>query len=159
MSPQLRPATFASGRSSLLSITCSNRYRYISTSYGPSGALRAKVGRTANPGRIKKSINSTQPRQQRRWITERERPLPTKAQPTTAGVDGSSGRGQDTTTAQEQGRLGPNQEQQPHVSEEAAAIDNAMGKEGPDLEQGTPVQEVSLTCSRTFLFLFSFMVP
>lgn len=37
---------------------------------------------------------------------------------------------------------GPNQDQLPHVSEEQAAIDKSMGDTPPDLEQGTPVQEV-----------------
>lgn len=48
---------------------------------------------------------------------------------------------------QAQGNLepkGPNMEQAPHVSEEAAAMSKATGNEGPDLEQGTPVAEVSL---------------
>lgn len=56
---------------------------------------------------------------QKRWITADEKPLPTAEQP-----------------------KGPNQEQLPHVSEEAAAIDKITGEEGPDLNQGTPVQEV-----------------
>ena len=38
--------------------------------------------------------------------------------------------------------LGPNQEQLPHVSEEAAAIGKITGEGGPETEQGTPVQEV-----------------
>ncbi|KAG8531082.1 uncharacterized protein KY384_004439 [Bacidia gigantensis] len=42
----------------------------------------------------------------------------------------------------EKGSKGPNQEQLPHVSEEAAATSKVTGEEGPDLEQGTPVQEV-----------------
>ncbi|MBE7179843.1 MAG: hypothetical protein INR71_01325, partial [Terriglobus roseus] len=37
---------------------------------------------------------------------------------------------------------GPNTEQLPHVSEEAAATKEAMGEQGPDVSQGTPVQEV-----------------
>ncbi|KAL8970859.1 MAG: hypothetical protein Q9183_001325 [Haloplaca sp. 2 TL-2023] len=37
---------------------------------------------------------------------------------------------------------GPNQGQLPHVSEEAAATGKIMGEGGPELEQGTPVQEV-----------------
>lgn len=40
------------------------------------------------------------------------------------------------------GRLGPNMQQQEHVSEEAAKMAKAQGQEGPDLEQGTPVQEI-----------------
>jgi len=56
---------------------------------------------------------------QQRWITAEEKPLPTTEQP-----------------------KGPNQEQLPHVSEEAAAVDKTMGGTGPEIEQGTPVQEV-----------------
>jgi small subunit ribosomal protein S7 len=37
---------------------------------------------------------------------------------------------------------GPNQDQLPHVSEEAAATGKITGEGGPDIEQGTPVQEV-----------------
>ncbi|KAL9091675.1 MAG: hypothetical protein Q9165_004751 [Trypethelium subeluteriae] len=37
---------------------------------------------------------------------------------------------------------GPNMEQLPHVSEEAAATAKITGDKGPDLEQGTPIQEV-----------------
>ena len=39
---------------------------------------------------------------------------------------------------------GPNQQQLPHVSEEAATMGNITGEEGPELEKGTPVQEVWL---------------
>jgi small subunit ribosomal protein S7 len=40
-------------------------------------------------------------------------------------------------------RKGPNQEQLPHVSEEAAAMGEVMGETSPDIEEhGTPVQEV-----------------
>ncbi|KAL8705835.1 MAG: hypothetical protein Q9201_001058 [Fulgogasparrea decipioides] len=55
-----------------------------------------------------------------RCITANEKPLP---------------------KAQEAGP-GPNQEQLPHVSEEAAMTAKITGEEGPELEQGTPVQEV-----------------
>lgn len=41
------------------------------------------------------------------------------------------------------GQPGPNTQQQEHVSEEAAKMAKIEGKEGPDLDQGTPVQEVS----------------
>ena len=41
------------------------------------------------------------------------------------------------------GQPGPNTKQQDHVSEEAAKMAKIEGKEGPDLSQGTPVQEVS----------------
>ena len=37
---------------------------------------------------------------------------------------------------------GPNTDPLPHVSEEAAALSKITGDEGPDLTQGTPVQEV-----------------
>ena len=40
---------------------------------------------------------------------------------------------------------GPNQDQLPHVSEEAAATGKITGEGGPDVEQGTPVQEVCKT--------------
>lgn len=59
-------------------------------------------------------------RLQKRFITANEKPLPEADKP----------------------GPGPNQEQLPHVSEEAAATDKIMGEEGPDIEQGTPVQEV-----------------
>ena len=56
---------------------------------------------------------------QQRWITADEKPLPTTDEP-----------------------KGPNQEQLPHVSEEAAAVDKTMGEVAPDIGQGTPVQDV-----------------
>ncbi|KAF2103855.1 ribosomal protein S7 [Rhizodiscina lignyota] len=37
---------------------------------------------------------------------------------------------------------GPNMDQLPHASEEAAATAKITGEEGPDLQQGTPVEEV-----------------
>lgn len=58
--------------------------------------------------------------QQRRSITADEKPLP---------------------KAEQQGP-GPNQEQLPHVSEEAAEIGKITGAGGPEIEQGTPVTEV-----------------
>ena len=40
---------------------------------------------------------------------------------------------------------GPNQEQLPHVSEEAAAMRKVTGETWPDIEEhGTPVQEVRI---------------
>jgi small subunit ribosomal protein S7 len=40
---------------------------------------------------------------------------------------------------------GPNQEQLPHVSEEAAAMGKVTGETSPDIEEhGTPVQEVRI---------------
>lgn len=38
---------------------------------------------------------------------------------------------------------GPNMDPLPHVSEEQAAIDKITGETPPDVDQGTPVQEVS----------------
>lgn len=64
-------------------------------------------------------------RLQRRSITADEKPLPER----------------DTPGA------GPNQEQLPHVSEEAAATGKITGEGGPDVEQGTPIQEVRATVS------------
>ena len=40
------------------------------------------------------------------------------------------------------GQKGPNMDQQEHVSEEAAKMARIQGQEGPDLDLGTPVQEV-----------------
>ena len=40
---------------------------------------------------------------------------------------------------------GPNQEQLPHVSEEAAMTGKITGEGGPELDQGTPVKEVCVT--------------
>jgi len=41
------------------------------------------------------------------------------------------------------GKIGPNMEQLPHVSEEQAALDKIMGETAPQIEeQGTPVQDV-----------------
>jgi small subunit ribosomal protein S7 len=39
-------------------------------------------------------------------------------------------------------KKGPNTDQLPHVSEEAAATSKIMGEQGPDLLQGIPVEEV-----------------
>jgi len=57
--------------------------------------------------------------QQRRSITADEKPLPEAEQP-----------------------KGPNQQQLPHVSEEAADLGEITGEGGPDLDQSTPVSEV-----------------
>lgn len=59
--------------------------------------------------------------QQRRAITADEKPLPESEQ-----------------------TKGPNQDQLPHVSEEASMTGKIMGEGGPELEQGTPVQEVCM---------------
>lgn len=56
---------------------------------------------------------------QRRSITANEKPLPEADQ-----------------------SKGPNQNQLPHVSEEAAAVGGITGEGGPDLDQSTPVSEV-----------------
>ena len=57
----------------------------------------------------------------RRFITAEEKPLP---------------------KADKQGP-GPNQGQLPHVSEEASATGKITGEGGPELGQGTPVEEAS----------------
>ena len=57
--------------------------------------------------------------QQRRSITANEQPLPEAEHPPAA-----------------------HQEQLPHVSEEAATTGKITGEGGPEIEQGTPVQEV-----------------
>lgn len=57
---------------------------------------------------------------QRRWVNSKEEQSSTTNQP-----------------------KGPNQEQLPHVSEEAAAVSKAMGEDGPEIQQGTPVHDVS----------------
>lgn len=59
-------------------------------------------------------------RLQKRSITADEKPLPKADKP----------------------GPGPNQDQLPHVSEEAAATGKITGDGGPEIEQGTPVQEV-----------------
>lgn len=59
-------------------------------------------------------------RLQKRSITADEKPLPKVDKPSP----------------------GPNQDQLPHVSEEAAATSKIKGETGPEIEQGTPVQEV-----------------
>ena len=50
---------------------------------------------------------------------------------------------------------GPNMEQLPHVSEEAAATAKVTGDTGPDLRQGTPVQEVSYLLGQYSSYLVS----
>ena len=62
----------------------------------------------------------------KRTITANEKPLPTADNP----------------------GKGPNQDQLPHVSEEAAAIDKITGDTPPDIERGTPIQEVHLFDTR-----------
>lgn len=48
----------------------------------------------------------------------------------------------DLPKAENQQAPGPNMQQQEHVSEEAAKMAQMQGGEGPDLSQGTPVQEI-----------------
>lgn len=50
-------------------------------------------------------------------------------------------------------RMGPTEDQLPHVSEEAAAMEKIMGDKkcdgtpaSPELEQGTPISEVRRAC-------------
>ncbi|KAL8702175.1 MAG: hypothetical protein Q9224_000137 [Gallowayella concinna] len=78
-----------------------------------SGRLAASVSRTS---RIPICLRLAP----HRTITANEKPLP-KADEATPG---------------------PNQEQLPHVSEEAATMGKITGEGGPSLEQGTPVQEI-----------------
>lgn len=54
----------------------------------------------------------------------------------------SSNPSKDLPTADKAETVGPNMEQQEHVSEEAAKMAKMTGGEGPDLTQGTPVQDV-----------------
>ena len=52
---------------------------------------------------------------------------------------------QNALSEAEKGEVGPNMEQAEHVSEEAAKMSKIMGTgEGPDMEQGTPVQDVRI---------------
>ncbi|CZT25082.1 uncharacterized protein RCC_10810 [Ramularia collo-cygni] len=44
--------------------------------------------------------------------------------------------------AADQDAVGPNMQQQEHVSEEAAKMAKVQGGEGPDMSQGTPVQDI-----------------
>ncbi|KAK3054070.1 hypothetical protein LTR09_004848 [Extremus antarcticus] len=46
------------------------------------------------------------------------------------------------TKAPKADQKGPNMQQQEHVSEEAAQMAKIQGKEGPDMDAGTPVQEI-----------------
>ena len=68
--------------------------------------------------------------QQRRLITGNEKPLPQAEDPP-----------------------GANQEQLPHVSEEAATTGKITGEGGPEIEQGTPVQEVCFLVDITIMIL------
>lgn len=81
---------------------------------GRTIALRSKVS-TVSAHQIPLSFRL----QQRRNITTDEKPLPESEQP-----------------------KGPNQDQLPHVSEEAATAGKITGEGGPELDQSSPVQEV-----------------
>lgn len=61
-----------------------------------------------------------------------------------AASDNASSK-QPATTPVDSDFKGPNMDQLPHVSEEQAALDKSMGNTPPDIDQGTPVQEVSRT--------------
>lgn len=74
-------------------------------------SLNPKLRCRVAPSRFAPKISS-------RSITADEKPLPTTEQP-----------------------KGPNQDQLPHVSEEAAEIGKTTGQGGPETEQGTSVQE------------------
>ena len=50
---------------------------------------------------------------------------------------------------------GPNQDVLPHVSEEAAATGDITGEGGPEIEQGTPVSEVSRASLQEVMYLLS----
>jgi len=54
----------------------------------------------------------------------------------------ASDKSKDLPVAEGNEQVGPNMQQQEHVSEEAAKMANITGGEGPDLSQGTPVQDV-----------------
>ena len=70
-------------------------------------------------GTTRPDFTSFIPTISRRTVTADEKPLPTTDKP-----------------------KGLNQNQLPHVSEEAAATCKITGDGGPEIEQGTPVQEV-----------------
>ena len=55
---------------------------------------------------------------------------------------------QPATTPVDPDFKGPNMDPLPHVTEEQAALDKTMGETPPDIQQGTPVQEVSQKKSR-----------
>ncbi|TKA79957.1 hypothetical protein B0A49_02175 [Cryomyces minteri] len=64
-----------------------------------------------------------------------------KPQPTICAVRGFADKSTDLPVSEDD--KGPNTDPgAPHVSEEAAAMAKVTGGSGPDLEQGTPVQEV-----------------
>ncbi|KAK5053074.1 hypothetical protein LTR84_002048 [Exophiala bonariae] len=58
-----------------------------------------------------------------------------------AASDNASSK-QPATTPVDPDFKGPNTDQLPHVSEEQAALDKSMGNTPPDINQGTPVQEI-----------------
>ena len=60
-----------------------------------------------------------------------------------AFADNASNNPNKLPTSDDKQQVGPNMQQQEHVSEEAAKMAKITGSEGPDIEgQGTPVQEV-----------------
>ena len=75
--------------------------------------------RQSLPVRVRQPLSRNVPFIPSRAISAKEKPLPTSDQ-----------------------QKGPNQDQLPHVSEEAAATSKSMGEVGPELSQGTPVQDV-----------------
>lgn len=66
-----------------------------------------------------------------------------RAQPSLCRSYASGNPSKDLPVA-EKDEAGPNMQQQEHVSEEAAKMAKITGGEGPDLSQGTPVQDVRL---------------
>ncbi|KAF1350989.1 ribosomal protein S7 domain-containing protein [Delphinella strobiligena] len=64
-----------------------------------------------------------------------------RAQPSLCRSYASGNPSKDLPVA-EKGEQGPNMQQQEHVSEEAAKMAKITGGEGPDLTQGTPVQDL-----------------
>lgn len=77
-------------------------------------------------------------RLQRRYVTADEKPLPK--------VDNKQ-------------KVGPNQNQLPHVSEEAAALGKITGDAVPELDQGTLVDEVEFDSMTRRIWLMNFSGP
>ena len=76
-----------------------------------------------------------------RSLTFRTRPLvPQKRVAVRSSIRCASSSQKDLPVSES--NKGPNTDQAPHVSEEQAQIDKTMGETPPDLDQGTPVQEV-----------------
>jgi len=66
--------------------------------------------------------------------------FPNARQPLCRGY--ASDPSKDLPVSQSEEPIGPNMANSDHVSEEAAKMAKIQGKEGPDLEQGTPVQDI-----------------